>query len=158
MGVGIQSSRSTSSDRIRKWFSGAPVRIAVIIIALLWTLPTAGLLVSSLRPANDIKTTSWWSALAHPFEQSQWTVENYEKVLTSDGMGNAFLNSLIVTIPAVVIPITIAAYAFAWLEFPGRSVLFVIVVGLMVVPLQMPLIPLLRLCTNLDLNGTFLGV
>ena len=160
MGVGIQSSRSTSSDRIRKWFSGAPVRIAVIIIALLWTLPTAGLLVSSLRPANDIKTTSWWSALAHPFEQSQWTVENYEKVLTSDGMENAFLNSLIVTIPAVVIPITIAAfaaYAFAWLEFPGRSVLFVIVVGLMVVPLQMSLIPLLRLYTNLDLNGTFLG-
>jgi len=161
MGVGIQSSRTTSSDRIRKWFSGAPVRIAVIVIALLWTLPTAGLLVSSLRPANDIKTTSWWSALAHPFEEAQWTLENYEQVLTSDGMGNAFLNSLIVTIPAVVIPITIAAfaaYAFAWLEFPGRSVLFVIVVGLMVVPLQMSLIPLLRLYTTIDLNGTFLGV
>ncbi len=161
MGVRIQSSRSTSSDRIRRWFSGVPVRITVVVIALIWTLPTAGLLVSSLRPANDIKTTGWWTALAHPFEQSQWTVENYEKVLTSDGMGNAFLNSLIVTIPAVVIPITIAAfaaYAFAWLEFPGRSVLFVIVVGLMVVPLQMSLIPLLRLYTNLDLNGTFLGV
>ncbi len=161
MGVGIQSSRSISSDRIRKWFSGAPVRIAVVIIAVIWTLPTAGLLVSSLRPANDIKTTGWWTALAHPFEEAQWTTENYTKVLSSDGMGNAFLNSLIVTIPAVVIPITIAAfaaYAFAWLEFPGRSVLFVIVVGLMVVPLQMSLIPLLRLYTNLDLNGTFLGV
>jgi alpha-glucoside transport system permease protein len=161
MSVNVQSSRSASSDRIRKWFSGAPVRIAVVVIALLWTLPTAGLLVSSLRPADNIKTTGWWSALTHPFEQSQWTVENYEQVLTSDGMGNAFLNSLIVTIPAVVIPITIAAfaaYAFAWLEFPGRSVLFVIVVGLMVVPLQMSLIPLLRLYVNIDLNGTFLGV
>ena len=106
------------------------MRIVVIVIALLWTLPTVGLLVSSLRPADNIKATGWWSALAHPFEQSQWTIENYETVLTSDGMGNAFLNSLIVTIPAVVIPITIAAfaaYAFAWLDFPGRSVLFVIV-------------------------------
>lgn len=161
MSANIQSSRGISSDRVRKWFSGVPVRIVVVVIALLWTLPTAGLLVSSLRPADDIKTTGWWTALAHPFEQSQWTVANYEKVLTSDGMGNAFLNSLIVTIPAVVIPITIAAfaaYAFAWLEFPGRSLLFVIVVGLMVVPLQMSLIPLLRLYTTIDLNGTFLGV
>ena len=76
-------------------------------------------------------------------------------------MGDAFLNSLLVTIPSVVIPITIAAfaaYAFAWMEFPGKSFLFVVVVGLMVVPLQMSLIPLLRLYTQLDLNGTFLGI
>ena len=161
MGVSRQTSRSTSSDRIRKLFSGAPVRITVIVIALIWTLPTAGLLISSLRPSNDIKTSGWWTVLAHPFEAAQWTIENYEQVLGSDGMGNAFLNSLIVTIPAVVIPITIAAfaaYAFAWLEFPGRALLFVIVVGLMVVPLQMSLIPLLRLYTQIDLNGTFLGV
>jgi alpha-glucoside transport system permease protein len=76
-------------------------------------------------------------------------------------MGDAFLNSLLVTIPSVVIPITIAAfaaYAFAWLEFPGRTLFFIIVVGLMVVPLQMSLIPLLRLYTKYDLNGTFLGI
>ena len=76
-------------------------------------------------------------------------------------MGDAFLNSLLVTIPSVVIPITIAAfaaYAFAWMEFPGKSFLFVVVVGLMVVPLQMSLIPLLRLYAQLDLNGTFLGI
>lgn len=161
MSVDVQTSRTASSDRLRKWFSGAPVRIAVVVIALIWTLPTVGLFVSSLRPSDNIKATGWWSALTHPFEQAQWTVDNYDQVLTSDGMGNAFLNSLIVTIPSVVIPITIAAfaaYAFAWLDFPGRAFLFVVVVGLMVVPLQMSLIPLLRLYTQIDLNGTFLGL
>jgi alpha-glucoside transport system permease protein len=99
--------------------------------------------------------------LAHPFETAQWTLANYERVLTSDGMGVAFLNSLLVTIPSVVIPITIAAfaaYAFAWLKFPGRNLFFVLIVGLMVVPLQMSLIPLLRIYISIDLNGTFLGV
>lgn len=159
MSVSYQT--NSSSDRLRKLFSGAPVRIAVVVIALIWTLPTVGLLISSLRPPNDIKTSGWWTVFAHPFETSQWTVANYDRVLTSDGMGEAFLNSLLVTIPSVVIPITIAAfaaYAFAWLDFPGRAFLFVVVVGLMVVPLQMSLIPLLRLYTQIDLNGTFLGV
>jgi len=76
-------------------------------------------------------------------------------------MANAFVNSLLVTIPSVVIPITIAAfaaYAFAWLEFPGRKFFFVVVVALMVVPLQAALVPLLRLYVGIDLNGTFLGV
>jgi alpha-glucoside transport system permease protein len=103
----------------------------------------------------------------HPFELSQYTISNYQQVILADGMGEAFLNSLLVTIPAVVIPITIAAfaaYAFAWLEFPGRSLFFIIVVGLMVVPLQMALIPLLSLYVNINeligikLNGEFLGV
>ena len=137
------------------------MRLAVFLIALIWTLPTVGLLISSLRPPNDITTSGWWTVFAHPFETAQWTLANYERVLTSDGMGVAFLNSLLVTIPSVVIPITIAAfaaYAFAWLKFPGRAFFFVVIVGLMVVPLQMSLIPLLRIYIKLDLNGTFLGV
>ena len=161
MSIGYQTARGASSDRLRKLLSGAPVRIVVLLIALVWTLPSAGLLISSLRPANDITSTGWWTVFSHPFEASVWTVENYEQVLTTHGLGNAFLNSVLVTVPSVVIPITIAAfaaYAFAWLEFPGRKVLFIVVVGLMVVPLQMSLIPLLRLYTQLDLNGTFLGV
>jgi len=133
----------------------------VVIIAFLWSLPTVGLLITSFRPKDAINTSGWWTVFAHPFEMSQWTLENYARVLTSDGMGNAFLNSLLVTIPAVVIPITIAAfaaYAFAWLKFPGRIPLFIIVVGLMVVPLQMSLIPILRMYLEYDMNGTFLGV
>jgi alpha-glucoside transport system permease protein len=110
---------------------------------------------------------------AHPFRTAEWTFENYRIALDQGGFGNAFLNSLAVTIPSTVIPITIAAfaaYAFSWMEFRGRYVLFVVVVGLLVVPLQMALIPILRLYTqggvlfgiqiipNLGLQGTFLGV
>ena len=165
--VKIQSERSASNDRIRQIFSAAPLRITIIVIALLWTIPTVGLLITSFRHPDDIQTSGWWTVFQHPFELSQYTIQNYQQVILADGMGEAFLNSLLVTIPAVVIPITIAAfaaYAFAWLEFPGRSFFFVVVVGLMVVPLQMALIPLLSLYVNINdligikLNGEFLGV
>ena len=151
------------------WF----VRIAVIAIVLLWLIPTVGVLITSFRPENLVETTGWWTALAHPFEAAGWTLENYRLALDTGGFGNAFLNSLAVTIPSTVIPITIAAfaaYAFSWMEFRGRDVMFVLVVGLMVVPIQMTLIPLLRLFNegatigrlivfpDLDLNGTFLGI
>jgi alpha-glucoside transport system permease protein len=153
--------KKENGDLLRRIASAAPVRLAVLAVALVWTLPTAGLLISSLRPPDDISSSGWWTVFAHPFEMTQWTLANYQDVLTSAGMGNSFLNSLVVTVPSVVIPITIAAfaaYAFAWMQFPGRTILFVIVVGLMVVPLQMSLIPLLRLYTRFDLNGTFLGI
>ena len=161
MSVSIQTTTQAGNDRFRQIFSGAPLRIAIITIALLWTIPTIGLLITSFRPPDDISSSGWWTVLRHPFEISQYTVENYAEVLTAEGMGNAFINSLLVTIPSVVIPITIAAfaaYAFAWLEFPGRRFFFVVVVGLMVVPLQMALVPLLRLYVVADLNGTYLGV
>ena len=165
--VKIQSERSASNDRIRQIFSAAPLRITIIVIALVWTIPTVGLLITSFRNPDDIQTSGWWTVFQHPFELSQYTILNYQQVILADGMGEAFLNSLLVTIPAVVIPITIAAfaaYAFAWLEFPGRSFFFVVVVGLMVVPLQMALIPLLSLYVDINeligikLNGEFLGV
>ena len=146
----------------RGFFGRIGVRVAVVLIAVAWSVPTAGLLISSFRPANDIRSTGWWEALLHPFEATTtWTLANYETVLTADGLFNAFINSLVVTIPAVVIPITMAAYAayaFAWMRFPGRSLLFAIVVGLLVVPIQMSLVPVLRMYAALDLNGTFLGV
>ena len=165
--VKIQSEKSASNDRIRQIFSAVPLRITIIVIALLWTIPTVGLLITSFRHPDDIQTSGWWTVFQHPFELSQYTIQNYQQVILADGMGEAFLNSLLVTIPAVVIPITIAAfaaYAFAWLEFPGRSFFFVVVVGLMVVPLQMALIPLLSLYVDINeligikLNGEFLGV
>jgi alpha-glucoside transport system permease protein len=146
----------------RNWFGYLGVRAAIVFIAFLWSLPTAGLLISSLRPADALVETGWWEAVLHPFESAQqWTLANYEVALGGEGMANSFINSLIVTIPATVIPITIAAfaaYAFAWMRFPGRSILFAVVVGLLVVPLQMALVPILRLYGALDLNGTFLGV
>lgn len=136
------------------------VKVVVIGIALLWLLPSFGLLITSFRPAQDISSSGWWNVFTDLFNQD-WTVSNYQRVIDADGMGNAFLNSLAVSIPATVIPITIAAfaaYAFAWMDFKGRQVIFAIVVGLMVVPLQMTLIPLLQIYVNFDLAGTYLAV
>ena len=161
MSVSTQTKHSTKGDGLRATLSGAPVRIVLLVICFIWTLPTVGLFISSFRPAADLQQSGWWTVFAHPFEAAQWTLQNYQDVIFAENMGDAFLNSFLVTIPSVVIPITIAAfaaYAFAWLEFPGRNLFFVIVVGLMVVPLQMALIPMLRLYTRYDLNGTFLGV
>jgi alpha-glucoside transport system permease protein len=149
------------------------VRIAIGVIVILWLIPTLGVLITSFRPEELANSTGWWTALANPFEEGAWTIENYRQALDAEGFGNAFLNSLAVAIPATVIPITIAAfaaYAFSWMQFRGRYVMFVLVVGLLVVPLQMALIPILRLYTegtqagrlilfpDLDLNGTFLGI
>jgi alpha-glucoside transport system permease protein len=138
-----------------------PLRLSVFIICLLWTIPTLGLLVTSVRDPKNIATSGWWTALLHPFEANQWTLSNYQTVISSDGMGNAFINSLIVTIPSVAIPITIAAfaaYAFAWIPFRGRGILFTIVVALLVVPIQMSLIPILQIYSAGNLYGSFLGI
>ena len=141
--------------------SGLLVRAMVLIIAVAWTVPTAGLLISSLRTEGAVSSTGWWTVFAHPFEFTQYTLANYERVLTAEGLFDAFINSLIVTIPATVIPITLAAFAaygFAWTKFRGRSFLFAVVVGLLVIPLQMSLVPLLRVYGNFDLVGSFVGV
>jgi len=131
--------RAARSPRRARFIERTGVRVAVAVIAVIWSLPTAGLLISSFRSNADIRASGWWDALLHPFEAAQWTVSNYVSVMKADNLATSFINSLVVTIPAVVIPITMAAfaaYAFAWMRFPGRRLLF----------------------AGLDLNGTFLGV
>jgi alpha-glucoside transport system permease protein len=149
------------SHQLQNAFNSLPVHLSIIVISLIWTLPTVGLLISSLRPKDDLLESGWWMVFQHPFDFTQYQLGNYIDVLTAEGMGQAFLNSFTITIPATVIPIaiaTFAAYAFSWMEFPGRQVLFILVVALLVVPLQMTLIPVLRSYNQLGLSGSFLGV
>ena len=132
---------------------GSPVgRAAVWMLAALWTVPTMGLLISSFRPEDDIKSTGWWTWFTEP---TNVTLENYSGVLENKVNGlpfsDFFWNTVRIAIPAAVIPIVIAAfaaYAFSWMKFKGRDLIFVLIVGLMVVPLQMCLIPLLRLFSS----------
>jgi alpha-glucoside transport system permease protein len=136
-------------------------RVVLGVLVTLWTIPTLGLLVSSFRSEEAVQSTGWWTAIANPLDFTQWTVENYHEVLFGSGMANAFLNTLVVAIPATVIPIAaaaFAAYAFSWMDFKGREVIFVIFVGLLVVPLQVAFIPLLQVYGQLGWNGTFLAV
>jgi len=128
---------------------------AVLVgLSLLWLLPTVGLFVSSLRPSEQIATTGWWKAFATPFS---FTLENYAYVLSQANMGRSFFNSLLIAIPSTVMPILVAAfaaYAFSWMRFPGRDLLFLVIVGLLVVPLQVTLIPVLRLFVATGISGT----
>lgn len=135
-----------------------PLHAVVLGLCMLWLIPTVGLLVSSFRPPRLVSTSGWWTAFTLPF---QFTLQNYRDVLSAYNMGRSFLNSLFITIPATVIPIMVAAYAayaFAWMRFRGREVLFTIVVGSLVIPLQMTLIPVLKIFTALKLVGTFPAV
>ena len=142
--------------RFGKW----ALRIAVVALVVVWFIPTLGIFISSFRDPQDITSSGWWTAILSPFEE-MWTLANYEAVLGTSNMANAFINSLIVTIPSTVIPITVAAfaaYAFAWMRFPLRGTLFLVVVALLVVPLQMALIPVQQLYAALGLNNTFISV
>ncbi len=156
----VSSKGLKQKKELRRVIGGVPMRLFVFVVTVVWTLPTLGLLVSSFRTRGAISNSGWWTVFANPFS-ANFTLANYEQVIFADQMGIAFLNTFLVTVPATVIPITIAAfgaYAISWMSFPGRTVLFVAIVGLLVVPLQTALIPILRVYTRAGLNGTFLGI
>jgi alpha-glucoside transport system permease protein len=141
----------------------------LVLIAAFWTIPTLGLLITSIRIPDDVAASGWWTVFAG---KANFTLQNYVSVLGTDGvdssnaaasnnLGQAFLNTIIMAVPSTVIPIflaALAAYGFAWMSFPGRKLLFMVLVALLVIPLQMSLIPILRDYRVLGLNGTFLGV
>jgi len=148
-------------EKMKKFVTSGPVHLVIIIIALVWLLPTLGLLVTSFRTPGEVVHSGWWTVFQHPFDFTQYTLQNYQSVLTQQGLGRAFINSLFISIPATLIPILLAgfaAYAFAWMDFPGRDYIFMVVVGLLVVPLQMTFIPIYRIFSKLNLAGTFPGI
>lgn len=141
--------------------SRGPLHVVIIILALAWMLPTAGLLITSFRTPQDVAHSGWWTVFEHPFNFTRYSLENYRAVIEKSGMGQAFLNSLKITIPGTIIPVMLAAfaaYAFAWMKFPCRKILFLIVVALLVVPLQMTFIPILTIFKQLRLGGTLPGI
>jgi len=145
----IAATTAASAPKAAKEALTSPwASLAAVIMAVVWTVPTAGLLISSFRPEEDQKTTGWWHVFTHP----SFTIDNYKAVFGAGGSntdltGN-LVNTIVITLPAVIIPIflaTMAAYAFAWMRFPGKDFLFVLVFALQIVPIQVCLIPLLKL-------------
>jgi alpha-glucoside transport system permease protein len=142
----------------RRQFGRIALHAIVIALMALWLVPTIGLFINSFRPASDVAGSGWWTALFPPWD---FTLANYEHVLSQNNLGDAFINSLFITIPATVIPVMVAAfagYAFAWMNFPFKNAIFVAIVGLLVIPLQSTLIPVLRLLASAGLAGEFLAV
>ncbi len=145
----------TAWDRLITTAGRIPLHAVVLAVTALWLTPALGLIVSAFRPSRLVTISGWWNAAMPPFAL---TLENFHQVLTTYNLGRSFLNSLAITVPATVIPVLLgayAAYAFAWMRFPGRDALFALVVGALVIPLQMTLIPVLRLFASAGLVGTF---
>jgi alpha-glucoside transport system permease protein len=150
-------SLDTLSARIVRNLGRTPVHIALAIVAVIWLAPTIGLLVTSFRPRSDIQASGWWDVLS----TLRLTLINYEDVLQGQGMGPAFLNSIIISVPSTLLPLalcSLAAYGFSWLKFRFKDSLFLVVVALMMVPVQVGFIPLLTLFRPLHLTQGFVGV
>lgn len=133
------------------------LHFALLSLIAIWIMPTVGLLISSFRNQQDIASTGWWTVFKSPLDLTQYTLENYDSVINNPNydMGRAFMNSLFIAIPATLFPLFFAAsaaYAFSWMEFRGRNLLFVVVVGLLIIPLQLTFIPVLTLFNDLGIT------
>jgi alpha-glucoside transport system permease protein len=152
-GLDLDRAAKAKNALTNRWAS-----LAAVVIAVLWTVPTAGLLISSFRPKGDVQSSGWWTFFTDP----NVTLDNYKAVIngTDTDLATYFINSIVITIPSVLIPIsiaTMAAYAFAWMKFPGRNLLFVAVFAMQIVPIQVTMIPLLTWYVNPPHAPSWLG-
>ena len=161
------------NSQVQKWYDKPISKIILVSISLTWVLPYFGFELRCFRPGDSIKRLSWWSSIATGDFIREFTFENYSEILFAENLSRSFFNSFAVTIPSTIIPITIAAfaaYAFAFIDFKGKDIAFLFVVAMMIVPLQMSLIPLIKLFSKgavlfgvtvipeLSINGTFVAV
>jgi alpha-glucoside transport system permease protein len=152
------SAGGSVAARVARMFARVPMQLLMILIAALWLVPTLGLLLTSLMPASQIAEKGWWKIFADP---SLATLNNYKAMFENNDLVTALITTAIIAVGNTLLLVAIAAlagYAFAWLSFPGRDVLFVIVIGLLVVPLQVALIPIFSLYNAAGLFDTILGL
>ena len=137
--------------------------VVLVILAALWLIPTVGLFITSLRAKGEAQTSGWWDVFLNPFSQD-WDLSSYTTVLTENKLGTSFISSLAVTIPATVLPLLFAAYAafgFTFLKFRGREFFFSVIIGLLVVPIQGALVPVLKMFisftdrTGIEISGQY---
>lgn len=153
-----RSAAGSISNRLRALARRVPLHLTVWIVMAIWLVPTLGLMVNSFRTVPDMNRSGWWTAL---FPPGGFTLASYEQIFRTPGFADSLVNSLLITIPATVLQVviaTFAGYAFAWMKFPGRDLFFIVIVGLMVVPVQMTFIPVLRMFADVGLAGTFIAV
>lgn len=144
--------------RIAARAGGGVMRVFLVLVALFWLMPTIGLLLSSLRDGKDIAASGWWQVFTTP---SQLTLDNYQHLLSDPAITDSLFSTVMITVPSTLLVVVIgsfAGYAFAWMDFPGRDWWFLVVVGLLVVPVQVALIPVSKLFGTLGIFETTLGV
>ncbi|MGX1513395.1 carbohydrate ABC transporter permease [Streptomyces collinus] len=154
----VVKARQPLGSRLAEAVSGGLVRVFLIVVGLFWLVPTIGLLLSSLRTPEDMAASGWWKVFTEP---SRLTFQSYEELLENGDITSSLLNTALITVPATVLVVVIGAlagYAFAWMDFPGRDWWFLAVVGLLVVPVQVALIPIAELFGKIGLFGSMLGV
>jgi alpha-glucoside transport system permease protein len=150
--------RESRSARIGRLVAQGPLNIFLIVVGVLWLVPTVGLLLTSLLPAGDIAQEGWWSIVGEP---SRISFENYREVFDNEAIMSALWTTVQISVGNTLILVVVAAlagYALAWLDFPGRDWLFVVVIGLLVVPLQVALIPIFTIYQDTGLFDTVLGL
>ncbi|CAM5537366.1 carbohydrate ABC transporter permease [Streptomyces atroolivaceus] len=144
--------------RIAARAGGGVMRVFLVLVALFWLMPTIGLLLSSLRGAEDIAATGWWKIFTAP---SELTFDNYQRLLENSTITDSLFSTVMITVPSTFLVVVIgsfAGYAFAWMDFPGRDWWFLVVVGLLVVPVQVALIPVSELFGSIGIFETTFGV
>jgi alpha-glucoside transport system permease protein len=145
-------------DRFGASLQRLPLHLVIIIFCAIWIVPTIGMVINSFRSVGDMGNAGWWTTL---FPPHGFTLDSYQTVLNTENVASSIVNSILITLPATVIQLAIAtmgAYAFAWMKFPGKNIFFIVIVGLMVVPIQMTLIPVLQFFRVTGLSGTIMAV